>query len=52
MGPREQLAKAINEGAQAGRDGDPPTACPYPRDDLRRSAWIRGYAKARPLPGK
>jgi ribosome modulation factor len=50
MGPREQLVRALNEGAQAGREGARPTACPYARDDLRRSAWIRGYAKNRPLP--
>jgi ribosome modulation factor len=50
MGPREQIVKAVNEGAEAGRKGDPVTTCPYKRDDLRRSAWIRGYAKARPLP--
>lgn len=52
MGPREQLARALSEGVQAGRDGARPTTCPYASGDLRRSAWIRGYAKARPLPGE
>ncbi|WP_437034364.1 Rmf/CrpP fold protein [Streptomyces sp. enrichment culture] len=52
MGPREQLVKALNEGAEAGRRSAPPTACPYQSGDLRRSAWLRGYAKTRPLPGK
>ncbi|WP_328846126.1 Rmf/CrpP fold protein [Streptomyces sp. NBC_00258] len=50
MGPREQLVRALGEGAEAGRRGDRPTACPYEAGDLRRSAWIRGYAKNRPLP--
>ncbi|MGA5209013.1 hypothetical protein OG411_19300 [Streptomyces pseudogriseolus] len=50
MGPREQLVQALNEGSKAGRRGDAPTACPYPADDLRRAAWLRGYARARPLP--
>ncbi|MFH8411435.1 Rmf/CrpP fold protein [Streptomyces sp. NPDC018019] len=31
----------------AGRERQPVTVCPYPRGDLRRSAWVRGYAKAR-----
>ncbi|MEU2111830.1 MULTISPECIES: Rmf/CrpP fold protein [Streptomyces] len=52
MGPREQVVKALNEGAEAGRRGDRPNACPYPSGDLRRSAWLRGYAKNRPLPGE
>lgn len=52
MGPREQLVRALTEGAEAGRRGDRPTACPYAAGDLRRSAWIRGYAQNRPLPGE
>lgn len=52
MGPREQIVKALNEGAQAGRGGAPVTSCPYGAGDLLRSAWLRGYAKNRPLPGK
>ncbi|MFE5030157.1 Rmf/CrpP fold protein [Streptomyces sp. NPDC056656] len=28
----------------------PVTVCPYLAGDLLRSAWVRGYAKARPLP--
>ncbi|MET9729664.1 Rmf/CrpP fold protein [Streptomyces sp. NPDC006458] len=42
--------RALDEGAQAGRDGASVTSCPYPAGDLRRSAWVRGYAKGRPLP--
>ncbi|QKN87533.1 hypothetical protein SEA_HFRANCETTE_6 [Streptomyces phage HFrancette] len=49
MGTREDITRAVNEGAEAGRRGDPPTACPYPRTSLLRSAWIRGYARARPI---
>ncbi|WP_315986610.1 Rmf/CrpP fold protein [Streptomyces sp. MS191] len=52
MGPREQLVTALNEGAEAGRRGKQPTACPYGAGDLRRSAWLRGYAKNRRLPGE
>ncbi|MFJ9657610.1 Rmf/CrpP fold protein [Streptomyces griseoflavus] len=52
MGSREQLVKALTEGAEAGRRVEDPTACPYERGDLRRTAWVRGYAKTRPLPGK
>lgn len=52
MGPREQLVRALHNGAVAGRAGQPVTVCPYPADDLRRSAWLRGYAKNRPLPGE
>lgn len=50
MAGREALVRALDEGAAAGRDGALVTACPYPAGDLRRSAWVRGYAKARPLP--
>lgn len=50
MGPREQLVRAANEGAKAARQGDPVTECKYAAGDLRRSAWIRGYAKNRQLP--
>ncbi|WP_308408482.1 Rmf/CrpP fold protein [Streptomyces malaysiensis] len=51
MASRGDLVRAINAGAEAGRNGDPVTSCPFPAGDLRRSAWVRGYAKARPLPG-
>ncbi|MEV0438952.1 Rmf/CrpP fold protein [Streptomyces spectabilis] len=47
MGPRQQLVRAITEGQQAGRDRQPVTACPYAADDLRRSAWVRGYTAGR-----
>ncbi|GAU67678.1 hypothetical protein SSP35_05_02450 [Streptomyces sp. NBRC 110611] len=50
MGTRGDLVRAISAGAEAGRQRRPVTDCPYPQGDLRRSAWIRGYAKARPLP--
>ncbi|MFE6683936.1 Rmf/CrpP fold protein [Streptomyces sp. NPDC057729] len=49
MGTREDVTRAVGEGAEAGRRGDPPTACPYPRTSLLRGAWVRGYARARPL---
>jgi len=50
VGEREALVRALGEGAAAGREGARVTSCPYPAGDLRRSAWLRGYAKARPLP--
>ncbi len=31
-----------SEGREAGADGMPPTACPYP-DGLDHSAWKRGW---------
>jgi len=49
VGEREALVRALDEGAAAGRDGTPVTSCPYPAGDLRRSAWVRGYAKTRQL---
>lgn len=52
MGPREQLVRALHSGAAAGRARQSVTVCPYPAGDLRRSAWLRGYAKNRPLPGE
>ncbi|MFI9824423.1 Rmf/CrpP fold protein [Streptomyces sp. NPDC052013] len=50
MAGREELVRALDEGAAAGREGASVASCPYPAGDLRRSAWVRGYAKARPLP--
>lgn len=50
MGEREALVRALDEGAEAGRGRAPVTSCPYPAGDLRRSAWVRGYAKTRQLP--
>ncbi|MFG7941196.1 Rmf/CrpP fold protein [Streptomyces cacaoi] len=47
---RAELVRALNEGAAAGRDRRSVTTCPYSSGDLRRSAWVRGYAKTRPLP--
>ncbi|MGC5343652.1 Rmf/CrpP fold protein [Streptomyces sp. DT171] len=49
MGSRDEIVRAVVEGAEAGRRGDPPTACPYPRTSLLSGAWVRGYARARPL---
>ncbi|MFJ8761066.1 Rmf/CrpP fold protein [Streptomyces cyaneofuscatus] len=49
MGTREDITRAVGEGAEAGRRGDPPTVCPYPRTSLLSGAWVRGYARARPL---
>ncbi|MFF5568090.1 Rmf/CrpP fold protein [Streptomyces sp. NPDC012829] len=42
--------RALRAGIDAGRAASPVSSCPYPRGDLRRSAWVRGYAKARALP--
>ncbi|MFF7415568.1 Rmf/CrpP fold protein [Streptomyces lydicus] len=50
MGHRGDLVRALRAGIDAGRAASPVSACPYPRGDLRRSAWVRGYAKARALP--
>lgn len=30
-------------GSDAGQAGTPPTVCPYGRDDILRTAWIKGY---------
>jgi hypothetical protein len=37
MGTREDIVKAVQQGAEAGRNGD----------SLLRTAWIKGYAGAR-----
>ncbi|MFD8546801.1 Rmf/CrpP fold protein [Streptomyces sp. NPDC059649] len=47
---RESVVRAQEAGRAAGRSAAPVTSCPYPRGDLRRAAWVRGYSKARPLP--
>ncbi|MER6196758.1 Rmf/CrpP fold protein [Streptomyces sp. NPDC001586] len=47
MGTRAQIVEAHQKGADAGRAGDPPTACPYGRDSILQTAWIKGYATAR-----
>ncbi|MFJ8334583.1 Rmf/CrpP fold protein [Streptomyces sp. NPDC094437] len=39
--------RTLLAGIEAGRSATPVTSCPYPHGDLRRSAWVRGYAKAR-----
>ncbi|APD18592.1 hypothetical protein SEA_PAPAYASALAD_5 [Streptomyces phage PapayaSalad] len=48
MGAREDITRALLEGRTAAQEGHPPTVCPYPRTDILRTAWIRGYAAARP----
>lgn len=49
MGTREEIVKATADGREAGERGDPPTACPHPSTSTLRTAWIRGYARARPV---
>lgn len=46
MGAREDIARAMTEGAEAGSRGDSPKVCPY--SDLLRTAWIRGYVSTAP----
>ncbi|MFD8948986.1 Rmf/CrpP fold protein [Streptomyces xanthophaeus] len=47
MGTRAQIVEANQQGAEAGRRGDPPTVCPYGRESFLQVAWIKGYAAAR-----
>ncbi|MGW1772532.1 Rmf/CrpP fold protein [Streptomyces sp. NPDC002104] len=47
MGTRAEIIRAQQEGAAAGRRGDPATACPYGRASILRTMWIKGYATAR-----
>ncbi|WP_369377650.1 Rmf/CrpP fold protein [Streptomyces sp. cg36] len=47
---RGDIVRALLAGIEAGRNAAPVTSCPYPRGDLRRSAWVRGYARARTPP--
>lgn len=49
MGTREEIVRAVTAGREAGRRGDPPTVCPYPRSSSLVTAWIRGYAETRPV---
>lgn len=49
MGARQDIVQAVTEGAEAGRTGQPPTVCPYPRDSILRTAWVKGYARTRPI---
>ncbi|MEU9968023.1 Rmf/CrpP fold protein [Streptomyces malaysiensis] len=48
MGTREDIVKAIQQGAEARSRSDDARACPYPGDCLLRTAWIRGYVRERP----
>ncbi|MEV5527833.1 Rmf/CrpP fold protein [Streptomyces prunicolor] len=50
VGRRGALVRALLAGIEAGRSATPVTSCPYPSGDLRRSVWVRGYAKARAVP--
>ncbi|MFJ4585316.1 Rmf/CrpP fold protein [Streptomyces echinatus] len=50
MGRRGAIVRALFAGINAGRSAAPVTSCPYRSGDLRRSAWIRGYARAREIP--
>ncbi|MFE7017565.1 Rmf/CrpP fold protein [Streptomyces sp. NPDC057651] len=52
MGAREFIVRAVLEGTEAGRRGDPPTVCPYEHGSLLRTAWIKGYARTAPSPSK
>jgi ribosome modulation factor len=47
VGTREQIVEAVTKGREAGTAGQEPTACPYPRDSILRTAWVKGYAPAR-----
>jgi ribosome modulation factor len=49
MGTREEIVEAVMAGREAGGNGDPPTACPYPRTSTLHTAWIRGYVETRPV---
>ncbi|MGF0176710.1 Rmf/CrpP fold protein [Streptomyces sp. Marseille-Q5077] len=49
MGTREDIARAVEVGREAGRQKEKPTACPYPRSSTLRTAWIRGYAETNPV---
>ncbi|MGW2541089.1 Rmf/CrpP fold protein [Kitasatospora sp. NPDC001574] len=49
LGFRADVVRATRAGRDAARAGQPVTACPHPRDSLLRSAWVRGYAAARPI---
>jgi len=46
VGTREDIARAVLDGMQAGRDGEAPTVCPYA--GILRTAWIKGYARTAP----
>ncbi|MET9253757.1 Rmf/CrpP fold protein [Streptomyces sp. NPDC003717] len=49
MATREDIVRAFIRGAEAGRRGDDVTTCPHAADSLLRTAWIKGYARARPV---
>ena len=49
METREDIARAMLEGRKAGQAGKRATQCPHPAESLLRTAWIRGYAAARPV---
>ncbi|MFC8925231.1 Rmf/CrpP fold protein [Streptomyces albidoflavus] len=49
MTTREDIVRALIQGAEAGRRGDHVKTCPHRGDSLLRTAWIKGYARARPV---
>ncbi|MGW3057692.1 Rmf/CrpP fold protein [Streptomyces goshikiensis] len=51
MGTRADIVRAQQEGAEAGSRNDPATVCPYGRDSILRTMWIKGYAAARRTAG-
>ncbi|WP_435194855.1 Rmf/CrpP fold protein [Streptomyces sp. NRRL F-5630] len=38
---------AVQQGIEAGRQGDDPRTCPYPAESLLRTAWIKGVVRGR-----
>lgn len=47
MGAREDIIRAVIQGAEAGRRGNRVTTCPHPAESLLRTAWLKGYARGR-----
>ncbi|MEV7205723.1 MULTISPECIES: Rmf/CrpP fold protein [unclassified Streptomyces] len=50
MSARGEIIRATVAGRKAGRDGERVTACPYPATSLLRTAWIKAFTEARPVP--
>jgi ribosome modulation factor len=46
---RATMTQAIADGNAAGLAGAHVTTCPHPRGSLLRAAWVKGYARARPV---
>ncbi|MFJ1751227.1 Rmf/CrpP fold protein [Streptomyces sp. NPDC088116] len=49
VGRRGDFVRVLLAGIKADRNAAPITSCPYPRGDLRRTSWIRGYSKRAPF---